>query len=73
MTYTVEAVRWSHKFHANLPYRLTYERNWLEDRQLWRDFLVRAEEVAPPENAIKTVAFQGEPAGSESTLLLIER
>jgi hypothetical protein len=46
MTYTVEAVRWSHNVQAFVRYRVTYDRSWLPDRQLWRDFLVRAEEVA---------------------------
>jgi hypothetical protein len=44
-TYTVEVVRWSRHLQCEVPYRLTFMQTWMPDRQLWRDFLVRSEEI----------------------------
>jgi len=45
MTYTIEAVRWSNRLQEYVFHRLVYARSWMPDRQLWRDFLVQAEEL----------------------------
>jgi hypothetical protein len=45
MTYTVERIRWSILLGKDTHYRLTYLRTWMPDQQLWRDFLLRAEEI----------------------------
>ena len=45
MTYTIEAVLWSNRLQECVFYRLIYARSWMPDRQLWRDFLVQAEEL----------------------------
>jgi hypothetical protein len=45
MTYTIERTRWSIHLRKDTRYRLTYLRTWMPNRQLWRDFLVQAEEI----------------------------
>jgi hypothetical protein len=48
MTYTIEVVRWSNRLQEYVLHRLSYARSWMPDRQLWRDFLVHAEELESP-------------------------
>jgi len=45
MTYTIEVVRWSNRLQSYVFHRLISARSWMPDRQLWRDFLVQAEEL----------------------------
>ncbi len=45
MTYTVERTRWSNRSQRFVRFRLTYRRTWMDQRELWRDFLVQAEEL----------------------------
>lgn len=45
MTYTTERIHWSNRLQQLVPFRLSYVRTWIAERELWRDFLVRAEEL----------------------------
>lgn len=46
MYYVIEVVRWCTAVQAETRMRLTYKRDYLPERQLWRDFLVSAEPVS---------------------------
>ena len=41
--YVIEVNRWCIALHREAWMRLTYRRDYLPERQLWRDFLVSAE------------------------------
>jgi len=43
MYYVIEVSRWCIALHRETRMRLTYRRDYLPDRGLWRDFLVSAE------------------------------
>ena len=45
MYYEIEVVRWCIAIKGETRMRLTYQRDYLPERQLWRDFLVSAEPV----------------------------
>jgi hypothetical protein len=49
--YVIEVNRWCIALHREAWMRLTYRRDYLPERQLWRDFLVSAEPLiqAPAE------------------------
>ncbi len=47
MTYVVEVIRWCMAWQCYAWMRLTYEREYLSERELWRDFLVSAEIIKP--------------------------
>jgi hypothetical protein len=49
--YVIEVNRWCIALHREAWMRLTYRRDYLPERQLWRDFLVAAEPLtqAPAE------------------------
>ena len=54
MIYTVEHTRWSICSQQFVRFRLTYLRTWMNERELWRDFLVRAEELKSPQELISS-------------------
>jgi hypothetical protein len=41
--YVIEANHWCIALHRETKMRLTYRRDYLPERKLWRDFLVSAE------------------------------
>ena len=41
--YVIEVNRWCIALHREAWMRLTYRRDYVPERQLWRDFLVSAE------------------------------
>jgi len=41
--YAIEVRRWCIALHRETEMRLTFKRDYLPERQLWRDFLVYAE------------------------------
>jgi hypothetical protein len=43
--FVIEATRWCIALGCETQMRLTYKRDYLPDRKLWRDFLVSAEPV----------------------------
>jgi hypothetical protein len=43
--YVIEATRWCIALHRETTMRLTYRRDYLPERKVWRDFLVAAEPV----------------------------
>jgi hypothetical protein len=43
--YVIVATRWSIALLCETEMRLTYRRDYLPERKLWRDFLVSAEPV----------------------------
>jgi hypothetical protein len=43
MYYVIEATRWCIALRRETEMRLTYRRDYLPERELWRDFLVSAE------------------------------
>ncbi len=43
MYYVIEVSRWCIALHRETKMRLTYRRDYIPDRGLWRDFLVSAE------------------------------
>lgn len=45
MYYVVEVVRWCIPLQEEHRMRLTYRRDYLPERGLWRDFLVNAEPI----------------------------
>ena len=45
MYYEIEAVRWCIAIKGETRMRLTYQRDYIPERQLWRDFLVAAEPI----------------------------
>ena len=45
MYYVIEVVRWCMAVQAEARMRLTYRRDYLPERQLWRDFIVSAERL----------------------------
>ncbi len=45
MYFVIEATRWCIALGCETQMRLTYKRDYLPDRKLWRDFLVSAEPV----------------------------
>ena len=45
MYYVIEATRWCIALRCETAMRLTYKRDYLPERRLWRDFLVSAEPV----------------------------
>ena len=45
MYYEIEAVRWCIAIKGETRMRLTYQRDYIPERQLWRDFLVSAEPI----------------------------
>ncbi len=46
MYYVIEVVRWCIPLKEETRMRLTYRRDYLPERELWRDFLVSAEPIA---------------------------
>jgi len=46
MYYVIEVTRWCIPLQLETPMRLTYRRNYIPERELWRDFLVSAEPLA---------------------------
>ena len=49
VTYTVERTHWSNRLQEFVPFRLTYLRTWIAERELWSDFLVRSQELESPQ------------------------
>jgi hypothetical protein len=45
MYYVIEATHWCIALHRETMMRLTYRRDYLPERKLWRDFLVSAEPI----------------------------
>jgi len=43
MYYVIEVTRWCIALHCEAQMRLTYRREYVAERKLWRDFLVSAE------------------------------
>ena len=43
MYYAIEATRWCIALRCETAMRLTFKRDYLPERKLWRDFLVSAE------------------------------
>ena len=43
MYYVIEATRWCIALRRETRMRLTFKRDYLPERELWRDFLVSAE------------------------------
>jgi len=41
--YVIEATRWCIALHRETEMRLTFKRDYVQERKLWRDFLVSAE------------------------------
>lgn len=54
MYYEIEVVRWCIAIKGETRMRLTYQRDYLPERQLWRDFLVSAEPVTNREPSSET-------------------
>jgi hypothetical protein len=46
MYFTVEFVGWCIRLHKDVLFRLTYRREWIDERNLWSDSLVSSEELA---------------------------
>lgn len=46
MYYVVEVIRWCIPLQEERRMRLTYRRDYVPERGLWRDFLVSAEALA---------------------------
>jgi hypothetical protein len=45
--YVVEVVRWCIALQCGVWMRLTYQRDYVPERQVWRDFLVSADLISP--------------------------
>ncbi len=43
MYYVIETTRWCIALHREAEMKLTFKRDYLPERKLWRDFLVSAE------------------------------
>ncbi len=47
MYYVIEVVRWSIALQREVWMRLTYQREYVSERETWRDFLVSSELISP--------------------------
>ncbi len=47
MYYVIEVVRWSIALQHEAWLRLTYQREYVPERESWRDFLVSSEVISP--------------------------
>lgn len=47
MYYLIEVVRWSIALQREAWMRLTYQREYVCERETWRDFLVSSEVISP--------------------------
>ena len=50
MYYVIEVNRWSCLLHREVLMRLTYKRDYVPERKMWRDFLVAAEPCTSSRN-----------------------
>ncbi len=46
MYFTIESAAWCIRLHKEVLFRLTYRREWVEERESWVNFLVSSEELA---------------------------